>query len=196
MTNFRDYLNKLFPGKSGTNKVVLNEVIKRSDAYQRRYMEWEASDQQTAAYAAVAEGYQTKLLNEEGPGVQVHLLRSQYANGIAISFHDSGMSKESFSFLFDHIAEKVRKIDGYRRVNADYLITERENYVETKEKYYLKPVVTKDTSKVNQRYGNILIEHILNDDKPIYIKLTANVYSDSNYHDAESFEGLMSYLLS
>lgn len=196
MTNFRDYLNKLFPGKSGNHKVVLNEVIKRSDAYQQRYAAWEGSDQPQQAYAAVAEGYQTKLLNEEGPGVQVHLLRSQYANGIAISFHDSGMNKEAFSFLFDHIAEKIKQVEGYRRVNADYMITEKQGFVETKEKYYLKPVVSLDTTKVNQRYGNILIEHILNDDKPVYIKLTANVYSDSNYHDAESFEGLMSYLLS
>ena len=195
MTNFRDYLSKLFPGKGGASKVVLNEVIKRSTPYQERYDMWAASERPALAYAAVAEGYQAKLLNEEGPGVQVHILRSQYANGIAISFHNSGMSKEQFSFLFDHMAEKIRQLEGYRRVNADYLITEKQNFVETKEKYYLKPVVTKDTTVVNQRYGNILIEHILNDDQPIYIKLAANIYSDSNYNEAESFEGLMSYLL-
>ena len=196
MTNFRDFFNKLFPDKSGAKNVVINEVISRSSAYQNRFESWAATDQVAECYSGVAAGYHAKLLSEENDGIQVHLLKSQYANGFTISYHDSGMNKEEFSFLFDHLAEKVRKLDGYRRVNADYMISEKQNYVETKEKYYLKPIVTPEDRIVNQRFGNILIEHILNDDKPIYIKLTANVYSDSNYREAQSFEELMRYLLS
>jgi hypothetical protein len=44
---------------------------------------------------------------------------------------------------------------------------------------------------LEQKFGNIHVEFLTINDKPDYIKLMANVYSDRNYREAESFENLL-----
>lgn len=194
MTYFKDILDKLFPQKLADNKVVLNDIINRSESYGKRYQDWLAISAEKC-FDELETSYQEKLLNQENSGVSVHLLHSKYSNGIAISYDERFCSKEEFSFLFDHIADKINQLEVYRKVNSDFIIKEKKTFVETKEKHYLKPFTSKKEAIVDQQFGNILIEHILIDDKPNHITLMANIYSDSLYRKAKEFETLMSLIL-
>ena len=194
MTFINKILDKLFPQKGNSEQIVHNEVIARSGSYMKRYHEWTDSEADRV-YEEIITGYEEKLLECENSKVRVHLLVSRYSNGIAISYDDSHFTKNGFSYLFDHLAEKIKTLEHYRQVNSDYVIKEKNNVLETKEKYYFKPVFSGSESKTDQQYGNILIEHILINDKPSYIKLMANIYSDSNYSEALNFNELIKKIL-
>jgi len=193
MTYFKDIINKLFPQKLADNKVVLNDVINRSDGYVSRYKQW-VIDNTGKHFKEIEKSYQEKLINLDNSGLSVHLLQSKYSNGIAISYDEEFYSKEEFSFLFDLVADKINQLEEYRKVNSDFIIKEKKTFIETKEKHYLKPSVSMKGKIVDQQFGNILIEHILIDDKPNYIKLMANIYSDSLYSKPKEFETLISFI--
>lgn len=194
MTFFRDVIDKLFPQKNTGDKVVHSQVIDRSEAFEARFQEWNSKEGERVR-SEVLTGYKEKQAEQENSKIRVHLLVSKYSNGLAISHDPDHFTKESFAFLFDSLAEEAEKLNNYRKVNSDYSIREKNGQMETKEKYYLKPLHSNNDSIVDQQFGNILIEHILIDDKPSYIKLMANVYMDSNYSQARNFNELVSELL-
>lgn len=194
MTFFNDMVDKLFPRKDSSNQVVHNEVINRTESYQQQYANWLKQDAERV-YGEVLKGYEEKRNDQENSKVRVHLLQSKYSNGIAISYDELHFSKQEFSFLFDSLGHKAESLPDYRKVNADYLIREKNNQMETREKYYLKPQVSADDEIADQQFGNILIDHILINDKPSYIKLVANIYSDSKYSKAKDFEELIQNII-
>ena len=193
MTYIQNLIDKLFPQKLGDNKVVLNDVIQRSENFTKKYQQW-VNDSSEKMLSEIEKSYQEKLLKQENSGVDVHLLHSKYSNGIAISYNEKYFTNEEFAYLFDLLADKLKELEKYRKVNSDYMIREKKTFIETKEKHYLKPVIPKGAEVADQQFGNILIEHILIDDKPNYIKLMANVYSDSLYSEPKEFETLLSYV--
>ncbi|MEQ8535197.1 MAG: hypothetical protein RIB86_25295, partial [Imperialibacter sp.] len=100
-----------------------------------------------------------------------------------------------FQFLFDYLAE-ISKTLGYRQVNSDVTITEKNDTIETREKHYLKPPIGTADQLSKQLFGNILVEYIMIDDQPSYIKLLANIYFDRQYEPAEDHRELISHLFS
>lgn len=193
MTYIQNLIDKLFPQKLGDNKVVLNDVIIRSENFKERYINW-VKESSVKIFSEIEKSYQEKLLQSENSGIDVHLLNSKYSNGIAISYNEKYFTSEEFTYLFDLIAEKLSQLKEYRKVNSDYIIKEKKTFIETKEKHYLKPLISKEEEVTNQQFGNILIEQILLDDKPNYIKLMANIYSDSLYSKPKEFETLLRFL--
>ncbi len=76
---------------------------------------------------------------------------------------------------------------------ADRSLFDKDKYVETKERYYLKPIINAENTNelFNQRFGNIMVEQVLIDNKPSYLKFMASIYSDRLYTEALGFEELM-----
>jgi hypothetical protein len=190
MSFFDELYLKLFPKENTSNKIAY-EVIKRSSRYKREYLNWLDSETMNYQMRQLHEGYWSKKNKLQG-NFDVHLLNSQYANGFALSYNEE-MRKMEFQFLFDYLAEKI-KLLNYKLSNSDVQITENDNAIETKEKHYLKPINENIVKPISQQYGNILIEHILNNDQPSYIKLIATVYSDSLYLPAMPFEDLINHI--
>ncbi len=194
MGNLDDLLDRFLPKKKVENFIVHQEIIERNEGYLARFENWK-EDHSSIFLQKIEKGYQAKLLNRDDTEVSVHILSSKYANGLAVTFDSAYISEEGFSFLFDFLAEKI-KLMSYRLITSDLMISEKMERIEKKEKHYLKPIKSQNEVLINQRFGNILIEHILVDDKPNYLKLTANVYSDSKYQEPESFESLLKILFS
>ncbi|RED97051.1 hypothetical protein [Marinoscillum furvescens] len=191
MTFFDQIYERLFPSKQAEG-VVMQELIKRKDSYLEDYNRWKNSYKKTDMVQAVADSYRLKLDRMVGEP-DVHILNTSLSNGFAISYHEH-LGVTEFKFLFDWLAEKVQQLN-YKKANADITITEKKDFVETKEKYYFKPRQLKnETEELRQYFGNILIEHIVIDKRPSYIKLTANTYSDRQYQKPDSFELLAKYL--
>jgi hypothetical protein len=62
-------------------------------------------------------------------------------------------------------------------------------------RYYLKPSMrlVKD-GKSQQLYGNVTLQYVVYNDKPLHYRITANTYNDHKYHDPLPFVELMEVL--
>lgn len=191
MDFFDQIYKKLFPGNP-KNEVLVYEPIQRKADYLEDYNRWKKSFRRIDTIQQVAQSYALKEKGFVGEP-DVHLLNTQRSNGFAISFNER-LDQSEFQYLFDWLAEKVEAL-SYKRSNSDITITSKKDLVETIEKHYLKPVQSGEASDpLEQQYGNVLIEHISVNDRPSYIKLVANNYSDRNYKEADQFEHLARYL--
>lgn len=192
MTFFDQIYTRLFPKKQTSITILHQEVIRRGKVYKQKYDQWKLSGGSGKIMSDLALAYEQKRMGQAGR-LDVHLLATNYSNGFAISY-DEAIGKQEFQYLFDRLAEKVEELD-YKRRNADMALISREDLLETREKYYLKPNRNMSSADMEQYFGNILIEHIRINDKPSYIKLVANTYSDRAYKKAHNFEVLANHLL-
>lgn len=190
MSIFEDIYRKLF-ANTGQSPRILHEVITRSAAYKRDYERWKNNGNMEEQMAKLYNSYQMKARKIE-VGYKVHLLDSNYANGFALTYEED-FSRIEFQYLFDYLAERTLPL-GYTLVNSDITITEKPNFIESKEKHYLKPALNQAEAPLDQLFGNILIEQILVNDRPSYIKLVANVYADSLYKAPRPFTDYMELL--
>ena len=191
MSFFDSVVGKLF-GKQAPKTAFIHETLSRSERELALYETWLRKEESVQLIEDIERGY---VLKKKGivSGVEVHILASQYANGFAISFGDS-FTEETFKHTFDWLKEKVLTM-GYRISVSDRKISEKNNYEETVEKWYLKPISEDlDAQKANQRFGNITIEKIDIDRKPNYIKFLASIYQDRLYTEALTFDELLDNL--
>lgn len=194
--SFADHLLKrLFKSKSPSGLPVVEEKLRRSERYTEAYELWKTRDAYSRRLDEIYLSYHLKKQNEQSSFLEVHLLNSPYSNGFALTYHPD-FSYEEFSFLFDYFSERVQELE-YRHYTSDRRIYDRAGYVEAIEKHYHKPKQPQELQdkKLEQRFGNILIEQVLIDDKPSFIRLMAHVYSDRKFHAPNPFEGLLDHLL-
>mgnify|MGYP006268077639 CR=1 FL=1 len=190
MSFFDDVYNKIFGKNVPKNTKILHERLQRSGAYNDKYREWINGSWHSTRLAGIRTSYELKKKGIEQNPV-VHVMNNQYACGFAISFTDY-FNRDEFSYMLDHLSEKLLKLD-YKLANSDLQITDKGTYTETVEKKYLKPRINVEPP-IDQKYGNILIENVMINDKPSYFKLSANIYSDRLYTKALSFEELADYI--
>jgi hypothetical protein len=190
MAFFDDVYKKLFGKKAPKNSRILHEKLTRSDSYARKFEEWINGSWHTTRLSGIRTSYELKKKGIEQNPI-VHVMNNQYACGFAISYTDY-FNRDEFSYMLDHLSEKLLKLD-YKLANSDLQITDKGTYTETVEKKYLKPRINVEPP-IDQKYGNILIENVLVDDKPSYFKLSANIYSDRLYTKARSFDELVEYI--
>ena len=190
MSFFDQVYKQLFGKPSEGPKILVHEVIDRSEKYLEQYNERVQSDDFKDLAKKVYSSYILKQQDiEKLPSVL--LLESSLANGFAISYHED-VDMNDFRYLFDWLNDRTKTLD-YKLANSDLTVVEKNGVIESKEKHYLKPLVGKEKI-MDQQYGNILIEHIAIDDVPSYIKYTANIYSDRKYQEALKFDKLAEYL--
>lgn len=192
MSFFDKVWQKLFGRqfKYPSSEPLVAEALLRTQPQKSEYFQWLQHGAGQEIQDQVYHAYTQKLLGQ-AEEYAVHLLQMPYANGFALTYPPS-LSPDSFRSFFDWLKDRILVQDNYRLVNAERQFYDRGKYVEIKEKYYLKPHITsEDHPPFNQYYGNILIEHIVIDNTPSYIKLVANVYSDRMYTKATDFKHLM-----
>lgn len=192
--SYFDYIyNKLFGRSEVTStKVLVNEIIKRSQSFIDRFQAWKRSD--TCA-DFLNDLWQSYFWQKKGVDKDPHilLLESTYSNGFAISY-ESKYGKNSFRYLFDYLKDQVKLLD-YRLVMSRHTMQEKGDVVEMKEMHYLKPK-RGFIEPIDQKYGNVQIEYIEENDKPTRIKFIANSYPDRKYKQADDFENLAEYIFS
>lgn len=195
MSYFDKIVGKLFSGKKPVGTAAVHEVLKRSERDQQRYIQWKESEERQDLLREIAKAYYYKKTNIQSP-IEVHLFNTVYANGFAVTYPGK-LTPKIFQYLFEYFKDTILAMQ-YRLVTADRRILDRELYVETIEKYYLKPPMHTQqitAASIDQQYGNVVLEYILINDKPSYMKLLVNVYSDSLYKDALDYDEFMSRLL-
>ncbi len=188
MTFFDKISRKLFPQDSAAPRADVHEVLKRPARDQAAYDAWQNQPECEELVREVAQAYYYKKTNISSE-LEVHLLNTAYANGFAVTYAPRVPTKE-FQHLFEYFKDRVVAM-GYRVVNADRRIKDKINYVETVEKYYLKPPLHQgdiEAGSINQLYGNVAVEYVLINERPSYIKVQASIYSDRLYQDALHFD--------
>jgi hypothetical protein len=192
MSFFEKIREKLF-GESAnrsSHRPLVSEPLLRTQPDKKGYLDWLQHGFGKGMQDDVYTSYLQKCRGEEG-AYAVHLLQMPYANGFALTYTED-MNAKAFVYFFDWLKDRILAQGSYKLINADRQFYDKGAYVETKEKYYLKPhVSSEDVAPFNQYYGNILIEQIYIDSKPSYLKLVANIYSDRMYTKAIDFQSLM-----
>lgn len=187
MSYFDDIYARLF-GKpnSTTSKILVDEIIQRSQSFLSQFNNWKQTENCSDFINDLWQSYFWRKKGvEKDP--QLVLLESNYSNGFAIDY-EAEFGKSHFHYLFDYLADQVKKLD-YRLVVSKRTMQEKGSVVESKEMHYLKPK-RGFIEPIDQKYGNIQIEYIEENDEPKRIKLIANSYPDRKYKQADNFEDL------
>lgn len=192
MSFFDDVFKKLFPEKKVHTKELIHETLERSTSEINSFDLWVKSEESKLMLNEVYNSYQLKRKGITAQ-LDVHLLETPYSNGFAISFNNE-KTKEEFRNLFDLFKEKMLNLD-YKLSQKDRRIIDRDTYEEVIEKWYLKPQGEPfGKNKFNQLYGNVLIEYVMIDRKPSYIRFMANIYQDRMYSKPLAFDELIEKL--
>lgn len=197
MSFFDRILEQLFPKRLPDHLPVIEEALVRNEAYRNKIFLWQNSGAHRKLAYEVWEAWQLKK-DKQPAALQVHLLKTDGSNGIAITYHPK-IGTDAFQFFFDHLKEQVLQI-GYKLYSSDRRIFVRSDYSETIEKHYLKPPVdlrveNGEVQRCDQRYGNIIIEYIQIDDKPSFIRLMGHYYEDQLYLKPLPFDELLREIL-
>lgn len=186
MTFFDEVFSKLFGKKEAPTAPVIHEPLARTSQQSEKYAAWVARDAHMSLIDDLNSAYHKKKLGIISP-LEVHLLNTRYSNGFALSY-DENITSEAFLHLFDYLKDRTLTL-GYKLAQADRRILDKGDYEETIEKWYLKPdVVHSGKEFEDQRYGNVLMEHVAVDRKPSYVKVMVNVYQGRPYAEALPFD--------
>lgn len=180
-----DVLGKLFPKKAQGLNIKENFVQTESEI--EAIGSWMSSPEGKNTMALIAKNYHFKTSGMNSHP-EVHVLKSPYANGFAVSFEEP-LTEKTFSNLFFAFGRRIVDL-GYSRVSLDRKIEDINEKVRTTEKQYFKPPLSNAdfTQKIDQLYGNVSVEKVSINDKPSYLKVLVTVYSDHLYKDASSFD--------
>lgn len=196
MTYFDKIINKIFTGQGSPKKPEIREVINRSSKDIALFNRWKNSSTCKELIQQIAQAYYYKKtdINDD---INIHLFNSPYANGFAITYQPI-INKKEFQYLFDFFKDQVLGMD-YKLVDSDRCTTDKGDFVEIKEKHFLKPVLKREQKNnpyvlSRQLYGNILLEHVVINNTPSYIKVLANIYSDSMYEEAMDYDDFITNL--
>lgn len=181
-TYWKNVLQRLFPSQSSKRNIpILEEELKRSSQFEQAYFHWLNSGAYRSFLSLVYEAYQLKAKGKPHPAADVHLLQMPAAQGIAVSYQPI-WSAEKFTCFFDYLKQATLDVN-YTLYTSSRRVFDRGKYLECIERHYLKPPVSRTVgaTEVNQLYGNILIEQVYIDEKPSFLRLTANTYAGRPY---------------
>jgi len=184
-TFFDQILNKLFSNEK--TKFVHKENFKQDQFEHQEVEDWLVSEEGKSIFSLVHKNYHFKTAGINA-NPQIHLLKSPYANGFAITFEEPFTEKQ-FQLLFHAFGKIILKLNYYQ-VSLDRKIEDKNQQVKVIEKLYLKPIVDQLDleSKIDQRYGNIAIERVSDGRASSYLKLLVTIYQDHLYQKALPFD--------
>jgi len=186
---FENITKKLFSKSTANNNIPFLEenIVNRGD-FMLQYKDWTLSEKHTINIASLQVNETLNGLSNIG----VVLLKSPGINGIF--FNDSflnGSAKNEYKFWIECLKNALLK-SGYYQYQAKRKIYDRDNYVESIERTYLKPWPSIGASlPIDQMWGNITFELVLINDEPETLKISATYYSDRNYQKERDFYELL-----
>lgn len=196
MSFFDEIVQQIFSSSKEQKPLEMLESIRRTTKEEIQYNKWAQSNEARSLLVKISEAVELKRKGISDVKPQIILAESNFANALSIIFNQS--DDESVSrLLMDYFKEVILSINYYLQI-AERKIKENKNSVQVNEMYFLKPVInSKDFDKppIKQLYGNIILERVLINNRPKYLKVQANVYNDRFYQKAIPFNDLLSFIL-
>lgn len=194
MGDFFDSLKGLFSSAEDKKQPALHEMLERNTAEQDAYQVWSNSVRKDRVMELLKELVHNPTIGS-APPLEIQFVESGKSNGFILYYQQQLMSNHEFQHLFDWLKERVLDHGGYSIYMSDIKRKIKGDAVETKERHYLKPKISRVDKQIDQLFGNITIEHTLVNDKPQHIKFIANIYSDQNFTDALHYRELLKLIV-
>ncbi len=180
---------------SSPNQPFLHEVIVRSADQTTDYENWKRTLVKRRLLDWLHDQYSVFRIAPADIDEGIDFLNTPSSKGFVIHFNKTNYSLRDVTHLLDFFKERVLTMEYHPQL-SDTRTFQRKDWVETVERYYLKPKPQWQTEgKFRQLFGNILIEMVLRDDRPWQLKLSATVYNDHKFEAADNFESLLPILL-
>jgi len=187
-----NFIKQLFKKQESHNVPFLQEMIERSEQEQAAYQYWKSDDRKDYIMSFLAS--QIKATKNS----DLLILNNLKSRGFILQYDvvEANMGTDEFCHLFDYFKEQILKL-SYVTYMSDVKNFVRKAHVETIERHYLKPRFSYDEELLlaDQQYGNLLIEHLLHDQKSIHIKFVCNIYNDRKWTKPLDFDDLMKNIL-
>ena len=168
---------------------TVHELIERTDEELAGYERWKTTAAPRRLLGWLGNQY---ARHEDGLSTDgtIGFLDVQGSRGFVIYFREMNYGREEITFFSHYLKERVLTLN-YRSDISDRRIFPRKDWVETRERHYLKPKVDYDDAVMDQVFGNIMIEFELRNDEPHNLRLRATKYNDALYKAEGSFGGLI-----
>jgi hypothetical protein len=188
---FWDQIKNIFQSaEAGTpTDPTIHEMIERTEEELSAYEHWKTTAGPRRLLDWLSNQYgrhRDKLRTDETIG----FLDTASSKGFVIHFGQMNYTREEITHFFHYLKERVLALD-YRNEISDRRIFPRRDWVETQERHYLKPRIRYNEVKMDQSFGNIMIEFELRNDVAHNLRLRATIYNDSMYEAGGSFGGLV-----
>lgn len=183
-----DYISRrLF--HSGKN-INVHETLERSLKFMDAYSAWLREPQFKPLKEDLLKSWGYQMNHMKSP-VDMLIYATEHAKGFIV-YPEYWQALIQLSFLMEYLKDRMLQ-ESYRLVHADRIIEGKNDHLEIRERYLLKPGLSKK-EPFSQMYGNVHIELLKYDKKEIRLKFLVNVYSDRKYAGPWEFNDLMSLL--
>lgn len=183
-------LSSVMPQKVNEEEVVVyNEPLNRNENFLKGIQN--ATSFITSMIDDHYEAYTTGFIINDIEGVAYD---TPYAKG-CVFYKNEDYSTVLYQQMMETMKERVLST-GYQLARSIIQIRETTNWKKSKEIYYLKPPLNADAkSPFNQRYGQILLEHHLEDNETSLFKILCTYYNGRQYSEPFPFEDFFQYLM-
>lgn len=181
---------------SSPNQPAIHEVIERSEKELADYRVWKETLGKQRFLDWLREEHLKFMTDPRSTDAALDFLNTPSTKGFVIHFYKTRYNKREIIHFFDFLKEKILAL-SYKTYLSDTRTYNRKDWVERLDRHYLKPPTNlrnPGKEKFDQRFGNITIELIFQDDKIYLLKFSASTYQDRLYKDAEDFDSLMKEL--
>lgn len=188
---FNDFFFRLLGLK---DKLPTCTRLERTQKFKAAYLAWVHEQVYLNWTAPFFKAYHYQKAGMPSP-FRVQLIKEENIKGV-VFFYDPSIGANNFGFLFDLLKDRVQGL-GYTLHSCDKLDVRHERYTEQIEKHLLTPPASDlpGTSLCNQLYGNVLLDYILINKHPGFIKFSVNTYQDSFFSKPLSFDELLEKVL-
>lgn len=197
MANFWQNIKNIFQSvaESSPTEPVLHTVIERTEQEKKDYEFWKDTLVRRRLTDWLSDQYAIYRVIPENVDEALDFLDTPSQKGFVIHFYKTQYSRRDVTHLLDYFKAQVKQLD-YRSQLSDTRTFNRSKWVETIERHYLKPQPSFDTTqKIDQKYGNVMIELDFRDDRPYRLKFSATSYQDHLFQDANDFKELIQMVL-
>ncbi len=178
--------------ESSPTKPFVEEWLERTKEEKEDFNSWKLGSECLDLCSLVHSNFLRYQEGERESGDnRITFLSSAKAAGFVFHFPKGEYTLREAQRFMDFLKWKVSGLNYVSQL-SDYRLYAKRGKSERIERFYLKPrLALNEQNRVDQMYGNIIIELTIRDEVPIHLKLQSNRYSDRNYVDAYSFEELM-----
>jgi len=201
MDNIWNYFKNLFnkAEESSPSQPLIHEMIQRSETERADYQRWKNTLVCRRLLDWLNDQYAIYRVAPEDIGEALDFLDTPSSKGFVIHFHKTRYSKRDATHFFDFLKEQVLALE-YRPQISDLRTYNRNNWVETVERHYLKPGPTlrkqqQADGRFLQKYGNITIELELRNEQVFNLRFRATSYKDSLFNEPQEFKELMQQIM-
>ncbi len=197
MTSVWDFFKDLFKqaDESSASNPLIHEAIERSGEEMEVYQNWKESLECRRFVDWLNDQYAIWEALPHDIDAAIDFLNTPSSKGFAVHFHKTERPYSEVDHLFDFLKEKVLNLN-YKAQMSDTRTWSDKKAVVRVDRHYLKPrTFITSNSKIDQQFGNIMIELQFRDNQPYDLKFRATNYHDRLYEKANDFKDLMLLVL-